>query len=147
MMRIHTTRRFAGLVGAVVALSAASPAALAHRTPPGGSGGSTQAQTPIHTIVTNGGRGAPRPVRARRASPVRHVVVIYLENHSFDNVLGFWCDANPGRCPQGGMPALATLSNGAVVSPSVTPDTIPEVLHTVASQVAAMDGGKMDDQN
>jgi len=152
MISIPTTHRFAcvlaGLVGALVALSAASPAARADRLPPPrGGGGSTQAQTPIHTIVTNGGRGAPRPVRARRASPVRHVVVIYLENHSFDNVLGFWCDANPGRCPQGGMPALATLSNGAVVSPSVTPDTIPEVLHTVASQVAAMDGGKMDDQN
>jgi len=26
---------------------------------------------------------------ARRASPVKHVVIIYLENHSFDNVLGF----------------------------------------------------------
>jgi phospholipase C len=149
MISIHTTRRFAfvlaGLVGALVALSAASPAALAHRPPPPtGSGGSTQAQTPIHTIATRGERGAPPPVPARQASPIRHVVVIYLENHSFDNVLGFWCDANPGRCPQGGMPASVTLSNGAVVAPSVARDTVPEVLHTVASQVAAMDGGKMD---
>ena len=149
MISIHTTHRFTcvlvGLVGVLVALSAAAPAALAHRPPPpAGSGGSTQAQTPIHTIVTNGGRGAPRPVPARRVSPVRHVVVIYLENHSFDNVLGFWCDANPGRCPQGGMPASVTLSNGAVVSPSVTHDTVPAVMHTVASQVAAMDAGKMD---
>ena len=130
MISIHTTHRSAcvlvGLVGALVALSAATPAALAHRPPPpAGSGGSAQAQTPIHTIVTNGGRGAPRPVPARRVSPVRHVVVIYLENHSFDNVLGFWCDANPGRCPQGGMPASVTLSNGAVVSPSVMRDKIP----------------------
>ena len=97
MMRIHPTRRFAGLVGAVVALSAASPAALAHRTPPGGSGGSTQAQTPMPSIATGGGRGVPRPVQARQASPIRHVVVIYLENHSFDNLLGYWCDQNPGR--------------------------------------------------
>lgn len=143
MISIHTTHRSAcvlvGLVGALVALSAATPAALAHRPPPpAGSGGSAQAQTPIHTIVTNGGRGAPRPVPCRRVSPVRHVVVIYLENHSFDNVLGFWCDANPGRCPQGGMPASVTLSDGAVVSPSVMRDKIPNVNHDVASQRAAM---------
>jgi phospholipase C len=149
MISIHTTRRLAcvlaGLAGALAALSAASPAALAHRPPPPtDSGGSTQAQTPIHTIVTNGGRGAPRPAPAQRTSPIRHIVVIYLENHSFDNLLGFWCNANPGRCPQGGMPTSVTLSNGAVVSPSVAHDTVPEVLHTVASQVAAIDGGKMD---
>jgi phospholipase C len=138
MMRIHTTRRFAGLVGAVVALSAASPAALAHRTPPGGSGGSTQAQTPMPSIATGGGRGVPRPVQARQASPIRHVVVIYLENHSFDNLLGYWCDQNPGRCPDGGMPATVTLSNGVVVRPKRAPDVVPNVNHSVAAQVAAM---------
>jgi phospholipase C len=144
MIRIRTTRRFACLAGALVALSAASPAALVHRSPPGVSGGSTQAQKPMPTVASSGGRGVPRPMRAGRASPIRHVVVIYLENHSFDNVLGFWCDANPGRCPQGGMPASVTLSNGAVVSPSTAPDIVPNVLHTVASQVAAIDGGRMD---
>jgi len=149
MISIHKTHRFAcvlaGLVGALAALSAASPAALAHHPPPPrGSGGSTQAQTPIHTIVTSGGRGAPRPVPARQASPIRHVVVIYLENHTFDNVLGFWCHANPGRCPQGGMPATVTLSNGAVVTPSGDPDVVPQVDHSTGSQAAAIDGGKMD---
>lgn len=82
--------------------------------------------------------------RAAAATPVRHVVVIYLENHSFDNVLGYWCNQNPGRCPDGGMPASVTLSDGSTVTPSVTPDKIPEIYHDVASQVAAMDGGKMD---
>ena len=61
---------------------------------------------------------------AQPATPIQHVVVIYLENHSFDNVLGYWCNANPGRCPDGGMPSSVTLSNGTVVTPSVTPDTI-----------------------
>jgi phospholipase C len=149
MISIHTTRRsgrvLAGLAGVLVALGVALPAALAHPLPPPrGTGGSTQARTPIRTIVTRGERGASGPGQARQASPIRHVVVIYLENHSFDNVLGFWCDAHPARCPQGGMPASVTLSNGAVVSPSTDPDKVPAVLHTVASQVAAMDGGKMD---
>jgi phospholipase C len=79
-----------------------------------------------------------RPIRAATATPISHVVVIDMENHSFDNVLGFWCDANPNRCPHGGMPTSVTLSNGATLTPSVDPDTIPNVLHTVGSQVAAM---------
>src|SRR5262249_57162251 len=29
---------------------------------------------------------------AQAVTPIEHVVVIYLENHSFDNVLGYWCD-------------------------------------------------------
>ena len=62
-------------------------------------------------------------------SPIQHVVVIYLENHSFDNVLGFWCDANPGRCPDGGMPVSVTLSDGTVVTPGTATDKVPNVEH------------------
>jgi phospholipase C len=75
---------------------------------------------------------------AQPVTPIQHVVVIYLENHSFDNVLGYWCNASPGRCPDGGMPSSVTLSNGAVVVPSVTPNIIPPINHSVASQLAAM---------
>jgi len=42
-------------------------------------------------------------VTARPKTPIGHVVVLYLENHTFDNMLGYWCDQNPGRCPGGGM--------------------------------------------
>jgi len=77
-------------------------------------------------------------------TPIKHVVVLYLENHSFDNLLGYWCDRQPGRCPDGGMPSLVTLSDGTVVTPSVMPDIVPNVSHTVASQQLAIDGGKMD---
>src|SRR5215468_3366120 len=76
--------------------------------------------------------------------PIQHIVVLYLENHSFDNLLGYWCNDHPGRCPDGGMPAKVTLSNGAVVTPTVSPDIVPSVLHTVQAQQAAIDGGKMD---
>jgi phospholipase C len=77
-------------------------------------------------------------------SPIKHVVVLYLENHSFDSLLGYWCDDSPGRCPDGGMPSSVTLSNGAVVTPSTAPDVVPNVRHHIADQVAAIDGGKMD---
>jgi phospholipase C len=78
-------------------------------------------------------------VSQAQPSPIRHIVVIDLENHSFDNLLGFWCDDNPGRCPDGGMPATVKLSNGATVTPSVATDTVVDVSHTVASELAAMD--------
>jgi phospholipase C len=71
-------------------------------------------------------------------------VVIYEENHSFDNVLGLWCHQNPGRCPDGGMPSRVTLSDGTTVTPTVDPDTVPVINHNVASQVAAMNGGAMN---
>ena len=84
-------------------------------------------------------RAFSRPPRLAARSPVRHIVVIYLENQSFDSLLGFWCDQDPRRCPDGGMPSSVTLSNGAVVRPSVGPDVVPQVDHGVGSQERAMD--------
>ncbi len=109
-----------------------------------GSGrGKVGAWTALGALACAGGLAAPGATRAQ-ATPVRHVVVIYLENHSFDNLLGYWCDGHPGRCPDGGMPSTVRLSNGAVVTPGTDPDTVPQVQHSVAAQAAAIDGGKMD---
>ena len=87
---------------------------------------------------------APGASQAAAVTPIRHVVVLYLENHTFDNVLGYWCNLHPGRCPNGGMPASVTLSSGAVVTPGITPDKVPEVDHSVRGQRAAINGGKMN---
>ena len=76
--------------------------------------------------------------------PINHIVVLYLENHTFDNLLGYWCNHNPGRCPDGGMPSSVTLSDNNVVTPGVTRDIVPNVAHTVGAQQAAIDGGRMD---
>ena len=78
------------------------------------------------------------------ATPIKHVVVLYLENHSFDSLLGFWCRRHQGRCPNGGMPASVTLSGGAVVKPRVLPDVPPGVKHNVISQEIAINGGLMN---
>jgi phospholipase C len=32
-------------------------------------------------------------------APIRHVVVLFMENHSFDRILGYWCNDDPGRYP------------------------------------------------
>ncbi len=42
------------------------------------------------------------------------------------------------------MPASVTLSNGTVVTPGTTPDTVPYVDHSVRGQRAAINGGKMN---
>jgi phospholipase C len=112
-----------GLIAALVAVAAILPAAA-------------------------GSNAVTRPATARAAtataSPIKHVVVLYLENHSFDSMLGFWCDNHPRRCPDGGMPSSVTLSNGAVVKPYVMPDVVPVVKHTIPAQRAAIHGGAMD---
>lgn len=72
-------------------------------------------------------------------SPIQHVVVLYLENHSFDNLLGNWCDANPARCPAGGLPTgPVTLSDGEQVPITASPTIVPPVAHSVQAQKAAM---------
>jgi phospholipase C len=109
---------------------------------------SAQPSVPRHVstaaAVTGSRSTAAAVAGSRLASPIKHVVVLYMENHSFDSLLGYWCDQNPGRCPDGGMPASVTLSNGATVTPSVDPDRVPDVNHSVSSQQKAIDGGKMD---
>ena len=97
----------------------------------------------LDALMSAGGLAAPGVTQAQ-VTPIRHVVVIYLENHSFDNLLGFWCDGHRGRCPDGGMPPSVRLSNGATVIPATDPDKVPNVAHSVAAQVAAIDGGKMN---
>jgi len=77
-------------------------------------------------------------------SPIKHVVVIYQENHSFDEVLGDWCLAS-GRCDNGfDVTQPVTLKGGLQVAMQDSPDVVPEVSHTVASQATASDGGLMD---
>src|SRR5215468_2753548 len=93
-------------------------------------------------VATTVSLEAAAPTAQAGPMPIRHVVVLMQENHTFDNELGYWCSANPGRCA--GMPATVTLSDGTRVTPGVTPDTVPYEGHSVKSQALAVDGGKMD---
>src|SRR5215469_14153899 len=78
-----------------------------------------------------------------QSTPIKHIVVLYLENHTFDSLLGYWCDQHPSRgCA--GMPSSVRLSNGKVITPRVSPDIVSPVQHTVWAQNTAIDHGKMD---
>ena len=50
--------------------------------------------------VTGPAAAAETSAANAATTPIRHIVVLYLENHSFDSLLGYWCDNHPGRCPR-----------------------------------------------
>jgi phospholipase C len=86
---------------------------------------------------------APAP-----ASPIRHVVIIDQENHSFDNVLGRICsqiDAGTitGHASCDGS-TTGRLSDGSRIPLSTATDLVPNVNHSVKGQANAIDNGNMD---
>jgi phospholipase C len=79
-------------------------------------------------------------------TPIQHVVVIYQENHTFDNVLGVLCAQNaltPTRQPCDGT-TQGQLYGATGYALTRTPDVVPVVPHKSRDQNRAIDGGKMD---
>jgi phospholipase C len=74
--------------------------------------------------------GRVGPVSAQ-GTPIRHVVVIMMENHTLDNYFGDF-------------PGVAGTKWGATEPPA--PNPMPsDVLHNGPRTIAAIDGGRMDD--
>jgi phospholipase C len=80
------------------------------------------------------------PERDPSDSPIQHVVVIYQENHSFDNVLGRFC-MQTARCNGA---TQGTLHDGTIVPLADAADIVPEVGHARSAQEKAIHGGAMD---
>ena len=78
----------------------------------------------------------------QQAAHIRHVVVLFQENHSFDNVLGAVCQSRAARCD--GFTGTVTLKDGTRVPLRQSPDIVPQAVHVVADQRAAIDGGAVD---
>lgn len=86
------------------------------------------------------------PVQATTASPIRHVVILIQENHSFENTLGLLC-LQLGRCVgpmtlADGTP-IGLTSTGPIPLPKAA-NGVPPAPHDVQAQTTAVDGGKMD---
>jgi hypothetical protein len=73
-------------------------------------------------------------------TPIRHIVVIYQENHSFDNLLGALCVVDT-RCDGAEM---GTLNDGTSIPLPQAGDIPSNVPHSVGVINLAIDGGKMD---
>ncbi len=94
------------------------------------------------------GTAVSTPHTARAVgSPITHVVILFQENHSFDNVLGLFCVSPPdGHQPCDG--ATSGLAhNGKRIPLRPQPDIAPDVSHSRHSAIVAMDHGKMDGFN
>jgi phospholipase C len=85
-------------------------------------------------------------------SPVRHIIIICQENHSFDNYFGTYPWAS-GFIPLPGTPRVESLPAGAMnrdlhgrpVHPfTITTPVTPDLPHGYADMRAETDGGKMD---
>ena len=77
---------------------------------------------------------------ASATSPIQHVVVIYQENHSFDNTLGAWC-VQTSRCNGA---TTGKIHTGQTINLSTASDIVASVGHDHLAHVTAIDGGKMD---
>jgi Phosphoesterase family len=73
-------------------------------------------------------------------TPIQHVVIIYQENHSFDNVLGKLCVLD-NRCNGA---TTGVLPDGQVIPLRRASDIVEKVEHLSGGQRTAIDDGKMD---
>jgi phospholipase C len=93
--------------------------------------------------VTHQARSAPLR-RPGAASPIQHVVIVFQENHSFDDVLGKLCaTAGTSRDPCDGA-TTGKLHTGDTIPLAQEPDIVPTVRHNVLSQRTAINGGQMN---
>ncbi|MDQ2742371.1 MAG: hypothetical protein M3Z66_08755 [Chloroflexota bacterium] len=74
---------------------------------------------------------------AKPGFPIRHIIIIDKENHSFDNLFGLFPGADGAT--------VAQVANGKTVHLGHTPDhTILDISHAGDSAAYAVDGGHMD---
>src|SRR5436189_5758383 len=102
--------------------------------------GLIDAPPPVGAAATP--RAAAAATTLGPAQHIQHVVVIYQENHSFDETLGAFCQAHAGRCD--GYVGPVRLADGTVVNMTPAPDVVPDVWHDVKSQNSAVHLGAMD---
>jgi phospholipase C len=80
---------------------------------------------------------------APKRSPIKHIIFIYNENHSFDNIFAKYCATKPaGYCD--GSTGPFKMHDGKSYTSQAAHDIIPQVCHTVHCQETAMNNGAMD---
>ena len=77
---------------------------------------------------------------AAPATPIQHIVIIYEENHSFDNILGVFCNANK-RCDGA---THGQLPDGTTMKLPKAKDLVVQAGHDYPDQIAAINGGAMN---
>jgi phospholipase C len=93
------------------------------------------------TAIGAASRGGAAVAVAGASSPIKHVVVMYQENHSFNDLLGYLCVSEGGRCAGS---TSGVISNGRRITLKAEPDVPPAAGHEPSDQIAAINGGKMN---
>jgi phospholipase C len=98
-----------------------------------------------------GATTSPTPLTAGALSPIEHVVVIDLENHSFDDVLGRFCVKHArGRFTRAGLDMrcdgtrVGVLPSGEPYPLTLEPNHGLQISHSVRAQQWGINGGAMD---
>ena len=95
-------------------------------------------------VVAAGALAAPAGAAPTAATPIRHLVVLMQENHSFDNYFGTYPGADgipPGTC----MPIAPSRRSGPCVRPFRLGDRAgPDVPHNAGTHRAQAAGGEMN---
>ncbi|MGI8613300.1 MAG: alkaline phosphatase family protein [Nocardioidaceae bacterium] len=91
----------------------------------------------VTAAAAQGGGVRAEAVPASAApSPIQHIVIIYQENHSFDDVLGDLCEHRATRC--NGSTRDVTTADGTVITNRVMPDIVPTAAHSRRAQLFGM---------
>ena len=85
--------------------------------------------------------GSANQAYGQEPTPISHVVIFFQENHSFDNVLGVECRKRATPCDGA---VSGKLSSGKTIKLAEGPDVVPQVDHTTAGQLTAINHGKMN---
>src|SRR5690349_7263057 len=68
-------------------------------------------------------------------SPIQHVIILYQENHSFDDVLGAVCEQRSTPC--NGYTGPVTMADGITAPNGIQTDIVPEIKHDPDAQQKA----------
>jgi phospholipase C len=127
-----------------------APAVGTAPLPVNGSATTTASATTTYTITaTGGGQTATATAtvtvlpQGTAQSEIHHLIVVIMQNHSFDNLFGTYPGAN-GLSPT--VPGYSQVdASGATVTPTLLPNLNNANLnHSYSTYTASYDGGKMD---
>ncbi len=82
----------------------------------------------------------PLPAFPASATPIEHVVIIYMENQSFDSVFAHLC-VEDDRCDG---QLTGELFDGTVIPLPAAQDVVPNSPHSYTAQQASINGGLMN---
>src|SRR5207247_1100087 len=102
-------------------------------------------------VVLAAAQGVTAASSRAAGGPIQHVVILFQENHSFDDVFGRFCvDVSGGRFVRSGLNmgcdgvVSGAIASGKTMPLAAAPDVVPNVPHTIAAQQRAIDGGGVD---